>query len=113
MNREIKFRVWDNVDYMSSPFTLSDLQSRRIEYVEGLPIMQFTGLTDKKGVEGYHKDIVTSGEKLFTIEWQEEEARFLLLPAGNNTGYWRFMDMLNSMEIIGNIYENPELLNQK
>ncbi len=128
MQREIKFRakikssgdwiVGDLVRNMSfHPDRNKEdcviCQDNDYAIVDEGSVGQYTGLTDKKGVEGYHKDIVTSGEKLFTIEWQEEEARFLLLPAGNNTGYWRFMDMLNSMEIIGNIYENPELLNQK
>lgn len=72
--------------------------------------VQFTGLLDKHGKEGYHKDIVRGGKKLWTIEWQDEEARFLLAPAGDNTGTWKFMDELPRMEIIGNIHENPEHL---
>lgn len=46
--REIKFRAWDNDDYMSSPFTLQDIQAGRIEWTEDVKIMQYTGLKDKK-----------------------------------------------------------------
>lgn len=47
--REIKFRVWDNVDCMSGPITLQDLQDGRIQFTSDCPIMQFTGLHDKNG----------------------------------------------------------------
>ena len=63
-NREIKFRIWDNVDYMTSPFTLYDIQSGRIKFTKnGLTIMQFTGLHDKSGVEIYEGDLINYAKK--------------------------------------------------
>lgn len=109
-NRIIKFRVWDGIDYMSKPFTLTDIQEGKIQFTSDCIIMQSTGLLDKNGIEGFHKDIVRSGKKLFIIEWQEEEARFWLAPCADNTGSWQFMDMLKSFEIIGNVFENADLL---
>ena len=60
MNREIKFRAWDNVDFMSRQFTLQDVQERKIEFTLDCVVMQFTGLKDSKGVEIYEGDILQS-----------------------------------------------------
>ena len=81
-------------------------------YHEVIPksVGQATGLKDKKGHEGYHKDIASSGKKLYIIEWQQEEARYWLAPTGKNTGTWKFMDELNHMEIIGNTTDNKNLM---
>lgn len=107
--REIKFRAWDKErKFMKYPKLWDNTMPSNwdVFYV----LMQFTGLHDKNGKEGYHKDIARSGKRLFVIEWQNEEARFWLSPY-KGTNDWQFMDMLKSFEIIGNIYENPELLN--
>ena len=116
--REIKYRLWNpERNVMTAGNELNTiLATTDTEFVKEfdrckMVWMQYTGLKDKNGKEGYHKDIVSSGEKLYSIEWQNEEARFWLAPYGNNTGTWQFMDMLESFEIIGNIYETPSLIN--
>jgi hypothetical protein len=117
MNREIKFRAWqskekkmyiqgDTVDENRKVFW--DIWENKSHISEP---MQYTGLKDKSGKEGYHKDFVKRGKRIYTIEWQNEEGRFWLAPY-NHPGTWRFMDELSIMEIVGNIYETPELLNQ-
>ena len=57
-NREIKFRAWDNVDYMSGTFTLKDLQDKKIGFTDECIVMQFTGLQDKNGVDIYFGDTI-------------------------------------------------------
>ena len=73
---------------------------------EGQPVelMQFTGLLDKNGKEIYEGDILKYRGKLsfndppFVVEWQNDDAR------------WTEFYPSNNFEVIGNIYENPELL---
>lgn len=96
----------------SDYFKPSNDQSPELIDVDGKTVGQLTGLKDKNGKEGYHKDIVKSGKKLYTIEWQDEEARFWIAPQ-NHGGSWKFMDELSRMEIIGNVFEHPHLLNSE
>lgn len=95
-------------------------------YGEQTPIMQFTGLFDKNGKEIYEGDIITftetdedSGagrEETHTgkIEWLTEYAQFMFIyPSGQRRGLHTITDFepVYKCEIIGNIYENPELIN--
>ncbi|MGA1047841.1 MAG: YopX family protein [Minisyncoccia bacterium] len=73
--------------------------------------MQFTGLKDKNGVEIYEGDIVKyigqlnpDRYKLFIIEWDDKLAGFY---AGGGQ-----IQRTKGYEVIGNIYETPELLDK-
>lgn len=113
MNRELKFRAFDDGKMVYQTNALISLERLFRVIRQDAIVMQWTGLHDKNGKDGYHKDIVKSGKNLYIIEWQDEEARFWLAPCGKNTESWKFMDMLNSYEIIGNIFENSNLLNEE
>ena len=121
--REIKFRAWDKENKkMSKPFGLFDIYAGRDEaYLpdytrfgeDNLIIQQYTGLKDKNGEEIYEGDI------LKCIGWQREEFVTKVYYDTNRAKFDIKKDDLENftisqnnwtLEIIGNIYENPELI---
>lgn len=113
--REIKFRAWDTdkkkmvTNGLSAGYEFVDLL---IPGKTGWELMQFTGLTDKNGKEAYHKDIVRRDDNLYVIEWHDNLAGWYLKPI---YGGWHGMvgnDMALMCKIIGNIYENSNLLKE-
>ena len=117
--RKIKFRVWDNVDYMSQPFTLGELQSGSIQFTSECPVMQFTGLSDSKGVEIYEGDIIGSKEgdvnlhyiSHHKIVWHDSGLMGKQICSNSSyigIDYWT--QGHKGYVVIGNIYQNPELL---
>ena len=92
--------------------------------------MQYTGLKDKNGVEIYEGDILEAEGIIYRIEWIQEYLQFCIFTQqhwvwfqeGSNhfkychqydsDGRVYFLQQLESYEItvIGNIHQNPELL---
>jgi uncharacterized phage protein (TIGR01671 family) len=74
--------------------------------------LQFTGLTDKNGIEIYEGDIVTHLHSADTcvVVFQKETAMFLAQEIGDEKLGFGIEDVT---EVIGNIYENPELLKKE
>lgn len=87
--------------------------------IAGFKVMQFTGLTDKNGKEIYEGDVVSveygRGKVIFhagcfMIEWIDDpEANMELLSMRNA----KFGHAREDLELLGNIYENPELLKKE
>jgi uncharacterized phage protein (TIGR01671 family) len=122
--RELKFRAWDKFNacfWESDGKNLSEFFTRMQYLIDGdneLIFQQYTGMKDKKGKEIYEGDIIhfkTSfendnddydySEKPFVIEWNKHAAAFK--PFHLNA---RWRCDVEGVEVIGNIYENPELL---
>ncbi len=70
------------------------------EYV----LMQFTNLKDINGKEIYEKDILRNPD---LNGWFSGPEKFLV-EFGN--GYYKYFEGFKESEVIGNIYENPDLL---
>ena len=103
--REIKFRAWQ--DYGDGRKYMLYDRDDLVEFFDatlGDPIMQYTGLKDSKGVEIYEGDIIKYLSSYYGIV-KFYNGSFV---RGNDNGY-ADIDGENS-EVIGNIYENPELL---
>ena len=131
--REIKFRAWS----MTKKIMLYSIDNLHITFNEGYwhlencydyegydigskhdgdntdcVLLQFTGLKDKNGKEIYEGDVIKGEKKINCfVEYSEERGMFILNYC--NLGYVNFNDKLGmECEIIGNIYENPELLEE-
>jgi uncharacterized phage protein (TIGR01671 family) len=125
MTREIKFRAWDKdkkcMIYGSFLWYLTfDGRVLRTDLSEAknIELMQFTGLKDKNGAEIYEGDLLKKkdAEKPRVVKWTDQNgAYFVLSNSIDKKVDWD--DCLTDeqikiygYEIIGNIYENPELL---
>jgi uncharacterized phage protein (TIGR01671 family) len=74
---------------------------------------QFTGLTDKSGKEIFEGDIVSDGSGgIYQVDFPYAGWAFSTAPSSKHTSYPSPWSKARRMEIIGNIYENPELLVQ-
>ena len=121
--KEIKFRTWNtetnkmiiNVKEMGV-FALQSIYSIDeflvIPTNEKYPLMQYTGLKDKNGVEIYEGDIIKLNGNLYEV-WHSGLAFGLI---DKNKDFFEYMCQLYDMngkvyEVIGNVYENSELAN--
>ena len=128
MNRKIKFRAWDEsqkyMAYQGTP-DLETIQSFMHHFGDKV-LMQFTGLQDKNGKEIYEGDIICNDDYqtwewrgvvkfshgVFGAEWLSN------VKSRSMVGSWGQLHNLRKLDddivecqiVIGNIFENPELL---
>lgn len=123
MSRKIKFRFYSNPDKKMYQLSMMDahtdfrtdpcvyegsyvpsplLPSGRVQKFSDGHIMQYIGIKDKNEKEIYEKDVILFGDNIDTVVF--DEGCFY----AEKSGY--LIADIKDCEVIGNIYENPELL---
>ncbi|RRD29217.1 hypothetical protein EII38_09850 [Streptococcus minor] len=77
-------------------------------------LMQSTWIKDKNGKEIFEGDVVVVLDGMYTVFYDEKTASFRLKPHDKrwHTDYMSNYAHSDSFEVIGNIYENPELIEE-
>ena len=120
--RDIKFRVWDNernamfnsksvdIDFFEGKIEITSDTIRYDEVytdeIKDFELMQYVGCKDKNNKEIYEGDIVKTKEHIGQIIYSK--GMFFIDVKGDF--YLPIYNVSEFMEVIGNIYENPELL---
>lgn len=112
--REIKFRFWIKKLKEMCSWELVKKECNRLSILEldGYVPMQYTGMKDKQGAEIYEGDVIRGNLKQNSLEtmgqivFDDSCASFTNQNEAGNT----LLDEINQIEVLGNIYENPELL---
>ena len=122
MSREIKFRAWDkrhnSMEYINDLYWFEENGIHDFND-DNYVFMQNTGLKDKNGKEIYDSDIVK-------VTWGSGKIVFYEVKYCGSLGYHYLRDTKNKeddyiiciydysqMDVIGNVFDNPELLKNK
>ena len=87
--------------------------------VDEKTICQYTGLKDKNGNKIWENDIIkpydTVTNENYIISWDKEMGAFVFCDINTNNSLYvlvgHYIESIQSVEVIGNIFDNPELLN--
>lgn len=120
MGREINFRAWEknlkeiipvhNIDFVNR---MINTESAWRLFAE-IELMQYTGLKDKNDKEIFESDITSGRNRSWDLKARNEQVTFLngCFMFGNWNAH-EYFNKHQEIEVIGNIYENPELLEGK
>lgn len=121
-----KFRAWDttNKEMFKDTFAITEsgqvvvvdqssvFVSPDYVFVDHLVVMQSTGLVDKNSKEIFEGDVVRVLDSTYTVFYDNERGSYRLKPHDDrwNVDYMSNFSHGGNFEVIGNIYENKELL---
>ena len=127
--REILFRgkradngEWEYGDLWCNPYgkrvvcivsPINDQGTTGGNEVDPETVGQYTGLTDKNGRKIFEGDIVERGGRIWLVEYSNKYGQFMMTTYTEKGVSWsRSFDLIppDWCEVIGNIYDNPELL---
>lgn len=128
MNREIKFRgrndrhgwltghyfVNRGVHFIAEDGIANPLYTWEDYSVDPETVGQYTGLKDRNGKEIYEGDLLKSGDVIFEVWWSEDTLCYMLdMVSPSKEMAARMSDLNNTdMEVIGNRWDNLELLKE-
>ena len=127
--KTVKFRIWNGIEmvyditsgkfgtfYVNpengnglNPEDTASLTVNTTKYHEGTPLMQYSGIDDKNGKEIYEGDIFKLGAEKEVFEVRFEHGCFMAFCNGKQYGLIGELQIC-FIDIIGNIYQNAELL---
>ena len=119
--REIKFRAWDKINKDMFNVESINFQERRVyrdvvSYREfnNVELMQYTGLKDKNNKEIYEGDILfeSFGERYYKVVFENGGFRAEFKGDFDEHSFDLIDVVAQGCEIVGNIYENPELMEE-
>lgn len=117
--REIKFRAWDKLNKEMFNVEIMDFQERKVyrdtvsyRKFEDIELMQYTVLKDMREKEIYEGDILfeSFGEKYYKVVFENGSFRAELEGDFEEYSFDLIDVVAQGCEVLGNIYENPELL---
>ena len=134
--REIKFRAWLKEDKKMVNVETMDFADKSMQYLEkseivnayllrrvifdDIELMQYTGLKDKNGKEIYEGDIIKYKfpydrriKHISPVFYMESQASYGVLDIYKNEIPLYTISTNNYFEVIGNIYENKNLLEEQ
>ena len=130
--REILFRgkrtdngEWEYGDLWCNPYgkrvvcivsPINDQGTTGGNEVDPETVCQFTGLYDKNGRKIFEGDIVERGGRIWRVKYGDNYGKFMMTTYTEKGVSWgRDFDTIppDWCEVIGNIYDNPELLEVK
>ena len=125
MNDRFKFRAWDKetktMHEVESLYPYKDEATQGGElffkdfktsyyFPEEVELMQSTGLKDKNGKLIYEGDVVKQNNTIYSVNWLN--GTFCFKDTLNGENYTVEFVVPEKQEVIGNMYENKELLNE-
>ena len=109
--RDIRFRAWDKLDKKFVKYITMTVEGLLgVSRPESYELMQYTGLKDKNGKEIYESDIVKVFNGVCKVIYSNDICCYEGKSILGSRALYGYAQEKEGIEVIGNIYENPELL---